>query len=215
MSVKPRRPYNSPHRAEQVNATRRRILNAAQELLTAHGFVAVTMEAIAQRASVSLATVYHYFPGKATIVAALADEVVAAADLSVEQVEREPDPVGQLRMGARIIRQLNERSWLVAEILRSAHGSDEELTKTWALWQRRHLDAITRAIEALQARGALREGLGLDEAVDTFYALAGTDVYRALVRERDWSPGRYEQWLFRLGCTELLGISPGDGPTKS
>jgi AcrR family transcriptional regulator len=215
MSVKPRRPYNSPQRAEQVNATQRRILTAAEELLAAHGFVAVTMEDIARRAGVSVATVYLYFPGKATIVAALADEIVAAADLSVEQVEGEPDPVHQLRTGARIIRHLNERSWLVADILRSAHGSDEGLTRTWALWQRRHLDAVRRAIAALQARGALRAGLGRDEAVDTFYALAGTDVYRALVRERDWSPVRYEQWLFRLGCTELLGIAPGDVPSES
>lgn len=212
MSVKPRRPYNSPHREGRANATRGRILLVAEELFVDRGFAAVTMEAIARRADVSLATVYLYFPGKAAIVAALADEVVGAADLSVEQVEREPDPVCQLRTGAGIIRRLNERSWRVADILRSAHGGDESLASIWGVWQERHLAAIRRAITALHALGALREGLGLDEAIDVFYALTGTDVYRALVRERGWSPDQYERWLLRAAYAELLGASPGSLP---
>jgi AcrR family transcriptional regulator len=212
MSVKPRRSYNSPQRDEQANATRRLILDTAMKLFAEKGFAAIKMEEIARQAGVSLATVYLYLPGKAAIVAALADELVAAADLSVEQVEREPDPVRQLRIGARIIRKLNQRSWLVAEILRSSHGSDQNLTEIWARWQQQHLEAISRAITALKGRGALREGLDLGEAIDAFFALAGTDVYRALVRERGWSPSKYERWLFRLSCTELLGISPASLP---
>src|SRR5215217_1733833 len=187
MAVKTRRSYNSPQREEQANATRARIVAAAGELFAERGFAAVTMEGIARGAGVALATVYLYFPGKAAIVAAMAEEITAATDLSVEHVERESDPVRQLRIGAGIIRRLNERSWLVADVLRSAHGGDEELTRTWTLWQERHLAAIRRGIAALYAHGALRDGLTLNEAVDTLYALAGTDVYRALVRERGWS----------------------------
>lgn len=212
MIVKTQRTYTSPHRAELANATRRRILAAAEARFAELGFAVVTMGAIAREAGVSLATVYIYFPGKAAIVRALADEIVAAPDLSVELVEQESDPVLQLLIGARILRRLNERTWLVADILRSAHGSDEELTRTWAEWQRRHLDAIRRGIASLQNHGALRAGLQPGEAVDAFYALAGIDVYRALVRERGWAPDHYEQWLFQLCCTELLGIPPGKAP---
>jgi AcrR family transcriptional regulator len=192
-----------------VNATRRAILAAAEQLFAERGFAAVTMEGIARQAGVSVATVYLYFPGKAAVVAAMADALTASPDLSVEQVEREPDPIRRLQIGAHIIRQLNERSWLVADILRSAQGKDETLAEVWATWQQRHLDAVRRGMTALQERGALRVGLELDEAVDTFYALAGTDVYRALVRERGWSPERYEDWLFQLGCRELLDSRPG------
>ena len=87
---------------------------------------------------------------------------------------------------AAIIRRLNERAWLVAE--------------------------MRRGITALHDQGALREGLALDEAVDSFFALAGTDVYRSLVREHGREPDRYEAWLFRLGCTELLGAPPTEPP---
>jgi AcrR family transcriptional regulator len=214
MSVTTPRRYSSPQRDDQANATRRRILNAAAELFARDGFAAVTMPRIAEHAGVSLATVYLYFAGKTAIVSAMADELVAMPDLSVEQVEQEADPVRQLRRGVAIIRRLNERSWLVADILRGARATDERLTQVWALWQQRHADAIRRAIQALQARGGLRSGLALDEAVDIFYALTGTDVYRALVRERGWSPARYQRWLFRLGRRELLGESADESPTS-
>ncbi|HEU5424626.1 MAG TPA: hypothetical protein VFU72_13865, partial [Nitrolancea sp.] len=90
-------------------------------------------------------------------------------------------------------------------ILRGAHGSDEELAELWLAWQERHLYAMRRAVESLVARDALRPGLAPDEAVDVLYALAGTEVYRSLVRERGWAPERYEDWLFRTIRTELVG----------
>lgn len=209
MTVKPPRAYHSPQRDEQVNATRRAILAAAEEVFAERGYAAVTMSQVAGRAEVSVATVYLYFPGKAAIVAAMADALTAAPDLSVEQVEREVDPVRQLQIGVHIIRRLNERSWLVADILRSAQGKDEKLADVWATWQQRHLDAIRRGVTALRDRGALPSGLVLDEAVDALYALMGTDVYRALVRERGWTPEEYETWLFRLTCRELVEAPAG------
>src|SRR5215204_4659062 len=213
MSATSPRPYSSPQREERANATRLRILTTAEQLFSERGFAAVTMPRIAEHARVSLATVYLYFPGKAAIVGALADELVAAPDLSVEQVERETDPVRQLRRGAGVIRRLNERAWLVADILRGAHGTDERLAQVWAVWQQRHLDANRRTVQALQARGGLRPGLAPDVAVDILYALTGTDVYRALVRERGWSPAGYQQWLVRLGCRELLGAPTDESPS--
>lgn len=215
MSANSSRQYSSPLREQQANATRRRILAAAEHLFATLGFAAVTMPRIAEDAGVSLATVYIYFPGKAAIVDAMAEALVAMPDLSVEQVEREVDPVRQLRRGAGIIRRLNERAWLLADILRGAHGTDERLAQVWAAWQRRHLDANRRTVAALQSRDGLRPGLTPEEAVDMLYTLTGTDVYRALVRERGWSPARYQRWLFRLGCRELLGSPTDTSPTRA
>src|SRR5690349_15464645 len=117
-----KRGYHSPKRRQQADATRRRILVVAERLFAAKGYTAVTMEAIAQEAKVSLATIYLHFPGRATVVGALAEEIVAAPELSVEQVIEASDPVEQVRIGARIMRQLNERSWIVTDVLRSERG---------------------------------------------------------------------------------------------
>ena len=164
------------------------------------------MEAVAREAGVSLATVYLHFSGKAAVIGALAEEIVAEPDLSVEQTLQETDPVTQLRIAARTMRQLNERSWLVTDILRSQRGSDPELARLWALWQQRHLDAMRRGMAAIARGAGLRPGLSVEVAADVFYAIAGTEVYRALVQERGWPPEQYEEWLFQTGCRELLPL---------
>lgn len=210
-----RRPYDSPKRRQQAGATRRRILAAAERLFAAHGYAAVTMEAIAREAKVSLATIYLHFPGRAAVIGALAEEIVVAPDLNVEQVRQDADPLEQLRIGVRILRQLNERSWLVTDILRSFKGDDADLARLWALWQERHLDAVRRGIEALARRGALRADLTVEAAADVFYAVAGPEVYRALIQERGWSPERYERWLFQLACRELLPPALEASPTET
>jgi AcrR family transcriptional regulator len=198
------RRYHSPKRQQQADATRRRILASAKRLFAEQGYAAATMEAIAQTARVSLATLYLHFPGRMAVVGALAEEIVTAPELSVERVVLEVDLVEQLRIAARTMRQLNERSWVVTDILRSQQGSDPEVARLWALWQQRHLDAMRRGVAALAARGGLRPELSVEAAADVFYALAGTEVYRALVQERGWSPDQYERWLFETGCRELL-----------
>jgi len=202
------RRYDSPRRRQQADATRRRILASAERLFAAQGYAAVTMEEVAREAGVSLATIYLHFPGRAAIVGALAEEITTAPELTVEQVTESLDPVEQMRIGAHILRQLNERSWLIADILRTQQGNDPEIARLWALWHQRHLDAMRSAVAAVAARGGLRPGLSAETAADVLYALAGAEVYRALVREREWTPERYERWLFETGCRELL-LYPG------
>ncbi len=116
-------------------------------------------------------------------MAGLAEDLVISTDLSVEEVEQERDPVEQLRIAAHLMRLLNQRSWLVADILRTAHGTDRGLSRTWRQWQKRHFSAVGRAMAALASRGALHSQLSTDRAADAMYALAGTDVYRVLVQE--------------------------------
>lgn len=198
------RRYDSPKRRQQADATRRRILAASERLFAAQGYAAVTMEAIARMAEVSLATIYLHFSGREAVVGALAEEIVTAPELSVEQLTEGLDPVEQVRVGARILRQLNERSWLITDILRSERGRDQEVARLWMLWRQRHLDAMRRAMAAVARGSGLRPGLSVETAADVLYAIAGPEVYRALVLEREWSPEQYERWLFEAACRELL-----------
>lgn len=208
MDVKRSRPYNSEHRARQAEATRRRMLDVAGELFARDGYAAVSMAEIARQAEVSVASLYVHFPGKAAVVQGMVDDITAAPDLSVERFEREPDPVEKLRLGAGIMRALNERSWVVVDVLRTARAVDEEIGALWREWQRRHEHAVRRAIVSLAANGDLRSGATVEDAVAAFMTLAGTEVYRMLREDHGWTAERYEAWLFRIGCTELLGILP-------
>lgn len=57
-----RRPYKQKRRAEAAEETRRRIVRATFELHGERGIAATTMKDIAERADVSVGTVYHHFP---------------------------------------------------------------------------------------------------------------------------------------------------------
>jgi len=190
-----RRRYHSPDRAERANATANEVLRAAEVLFTRSGYAAVTMRQIAAAAGIAPATLYLHFESKAAIVAAMARAATEAPDLSVENVERAATAPEQARQAARIQRALNERAWLVAEILKSHAATEPALEILATEWQRRHLDAVRRGVEALARLGKLRHGLDPDRAADVLFAVAGTDVYRGLVREREWSGEEYEVWL--------------------
>ena len=200
-----RRRYSSPDRVERAHATAREILRAAEGLFAAQGYAAVTMREIASAAGVAPATVYLHYAGKGAIVRALANAITGASDLSVERVEGADSVDGQLRTAVAILRQLNERAWVVAGILRTHSAGDPELIALALEWQQRHLDAVTRGVAAIAKVGRLRRGVSPEQAADILFAVAGTDVYRALVRERGWSGDQYAAWLMEFIEDHLLG----------
>ncbi len=61
------RPYRMGKRAEQVEETRRRIVQATVELHTTVGPANATVSAIAERAGVTRLTVYRHFPEQDTL----------------------------------------------------------------------------------------------------------------------------------------------------
>jgi TetR/AcrR family transcriptional regulator of autoinduction and epiphytic fitness len=198
------RRYSSPERRERRNRTHLAILHAAEEVFRQRGYGAATMQAVADSAGVSLATVYLYFGSKPALVRSLADLVTSAADLSVGRVLAEPDPARQLEIGARILRKLHQRSEVVADVLRTGAGADPELSREWRRWQNRHLDAVRAVAQSLEGSGALRDGVDVRSATDVLYTIGGPETFRQLVRDRGWTPSRYERWLREAGQRLLL-----------
>ena len=74
------RPYKSLVRERQAGETRRRIVEAARELLKSEGYARMTIEAIARRAEVSAPSVYAIFKSKTGILVALRDRSAFGAD---------------------------------------------------------------------------------------------------------------------------------------
>src|SRR5260370_20361269 len=73
------RTYSSPLRAEQAQATRRRILDAARAQFLDGGGTRPTVQVIADAAAVSPATVYAVFGSKRAVLSVLIDEALASA----------------------------------------------------------------------------------------------------------------------------------------
>ena len=166
----------------EATDTRRIILAAAAALLSEHGeSTAVRIDAIADRAGVARGTLYRYFPAKATIFAALADEagiaVPAEGPTTRERIlEAAADLVLRAGFTATTMEQIAERAGVRPPTIYRHFASKEELLI--ALAERAGLLAEIRAALAHGAAGdpatdlrALGRLLLIDEA-ERFAVLA-------------------------------------------
>lgn len=95
---------------QRAREMRRRLLDAALQLITRRGIQALSTQAIADTAHVSIGTVYRYFPDRAGILAELVDE--ATRDISFELVRG---------VSAAMDRDVPDAAHLVVETLTTAY----------------------------------------------------------------------------------------------
>ncbi|OXM84340.1 TetR/AcrR family transcriptional regulator [Paenibacillus rigui] len=156
--------------------TQRSILSASYELLLEQGFSAVTVEKIAERAKVSKATIYKWWPNKAAVVM---DGFMSAAS------ERLPVPdTGSvyndiLIHATNLVRFLTSREGTVITELIGEGQMDPGLAEAYRTryFQPRRLEA-RRLMERGNERGELRENLDIEVSTDLIY---GPIFYRLLV----------------------------------
>lgn len=206
-----KRAYHSPARAAAALETRRRIRDAAEALFLRDGYAPTTMTAVARAAGVAEKTVYLVFPTKA----ALLDEVIVAAirDETSEQPPREQlrralelQPDQLLTRFAELNGDLMRRAARLIALGESAATVDPHLA---AFRDRGHAsmrDDVGKIVGALAAHNALAEGVAVDEAADTIYALANDSVYLRLIDGCGWPPERYAPWLSRVLTGALIAV---------
>ena len=155
---------------------RRAILQAANELLEGEGFAAVTVEAIAERAGVSKATVYRWWPNRAAVVM---DGFLSTVSSEV------PFPhTGHAREDIRIhMRRLAEAfsgkmGRTVAALIAEGQTDPELAEALRSRWLSVRRAEAREILELGIERGELRDDIDLEVAVDVLY---GPIYYRMLV----------------------------------
>ncbi len=162
--VKPKRPYNSPHRQEQAAATRRSVLEAAHRLFERDGYAATTMEAIAAEAGVALKTVYVIFVTKSGLLRALWDVLLKGDEDAAAVAQREwyrevleaTDPETQLRLNARNARAVKERIGKLLRVIREGAVVDPDAAALWNLIQTDFYDNQRLVVAALHKKRRAR-----------------------------------------------------------
>jgi AcrR family transcriptional regulator len=210
--VKTTRRYESPRRREQAAATRKEILGAAQRLFERQGYAATTMAAVAAEAGVALKTVYVAFETKSGLLRALWHLVLRGDEGDVPMGERpwyrevlaEPEPERQLRQVARTSCLVKRRAGALMQVIRDAAPVDPDLAALWQRIQTEFHGLLRPVAESLSDRHALRPGLDVERATDILWALNHPDLWQLLVRQRDWTPERFEEWLTGALLAELL-----------
>jgi AcrR family transcriptional regulator len=198
------RHYSSPARAEATRANRQRILDAARLLFLRRGYVGTTVEAVAGRAGVSVQTIYNTVGGKAAVLKAVYDVMIAGDASSVPVVERATgramlaaaDGRACLALYGRMSREIYERIGpFVAVLLTEGAAGDREIRAFLDTIENEHATGTRAVAQHVASRFGLRDGLGVDEAADILWTLTSPDVVYRLVRRRRWSLERVEHWL--------------------
>lgn len=156
--------------------TKQAILSAAYELLLGNGFGAVTVEKIAERAGVSKATIYKWWPNKAAVVM---DAFFDAA------VVRLPIPYTGSTINDMIIQVNNLAKFLISregkvinEIIAEGQFNQKLAEAYRAIYFKpRRLDS-RYILERGISRGELKEDLDIELVIDLIF---GPLFYRLLI----------------------------------
>ena len=123
-----------------------------------------------------------------------------------QAIEREPDPRRQLALLAALATQIGNRIAGLYQVSPAAAGSDAEIAELYRNQQQARYKDQRRLARSLARKGALQEGLPETTATDIMWTIANPNTHHALIGERGWTPGQYEQWLAHmLSCALLTG----------
>ena len=207
--VKSRKAYDMSRRRAASARRRRRVLDTAAELFLTHGYAATTVAAVAERAGVSVETIYKSFGGKTGLVRALIDE-------SLEGVEPEPaeqrsdraaaaaagDPRAIISAWTTIGRDVVRRGAPLLIMARAGATVDADLAQLLQEVRERTLARMAHNAEALGPH--LREGVTVEHARDVLVAYLTPELYDTLVHGFGWSLDQWADFQARGIAAQLL-----------
>jgi AcrR family transcriptional regulator len=201
--VKSKRPYRSTVRAERARRTRAHIVESARELFLERGFSATTIAAIADHAGVAPETIYAVYRTKGGVLEAVVRAAVLRDDEPEEVLERSwvsevlrlPDLPARIKALARHTAGTLELTSPVYAIIRDAGTGAGELDGLNERLREWRFGGQAQAVTAIVDGQKLRPELTVEQAADTFSALASPELYHSLTADRGWSQRRYGRWL--------------------
>ena len=208
-----KRSYESPLRKAQAAATRRTIIDTASALFIERGYVATSIDAIAEAAGVSRATIFTSVGGKKALLKTAYDVALVGDDEPIPfplrpaslAVRAEPDPRRFLIGYTGLVVDINVRLAPIYEAVRGAASADPEVRDVFeAIGTERRIGADRVIGDLLAKGGSLRDGLDDQAAADVLWVLIDAGLFHLLVHRRGWTPERFEAWLAETMLRELL-----------
>jgi AcrR family transcriptional regulator len=153
-------------RSERARAA---VLEAAAELLVSGGVDAVTMEAIANRAQVSKATLYKWWPSRAHVMLESLFSRTTHTMAVDESASLAEVLTSQLDSLTRLFRD-TESGPLMADLVAAAQADSDIRAALEAQWLRPRRQVSTGLLQAAVERGELDPRTNVAVAIDQLYA---------------------------------------------
>lgn len=212
------KPRNTTRQREAGAAARaettRRLLVAAGEEFAERGYHAATVSRIAQRAGVTVQTLYLAWGSKRALLrahmeAALSGDPDAAYQEALPHfIDEIVGPAGTdaraaITQIAHLYRGIAERAALGWQLYRDAAATDPEVAADWRALQQLRRGSFAKLAQHIPV-GSLRSGVTVEAAIDTAWAIASPETYDLLVRLSGYSLDRYEAWVADTLAAALL-----------
>lgn len=195
------------------NATEEAILDAARAAIDAHGFEALTMEAIARRAFVSRTAVYFYFSSKRAVVDRLIQQAFSEMYLAAgPYLDGDgADVRAELRTAiGSVVVVVNRHGGLLLLAAQLAGTRGEHLPPEWAPHITRFVAGAQERIERDQRNGSAPSDIPADIAAQALLAMVEGHIVREIVLKRS-DADRSIRVLAELWYRAVYALPSGSG----
>jgi len=180
--------------------TRKRILQAAWDLLETKQGSAARMSDIAKAAGISRQALYLHFDARADLLEATTRYIDEVKDIDQRLVASRTAPTGVARLHAFIETWGNyiPEIYGVGRALMADQDTDEAAAKAW----QGRMDAVRHgcaaAIHAVNRDGGLLKGLSVEDATDMLWMLLSVRNWEQLRHASGWSQEKYISQLKQM-----------------
>ncbi|MBE9170136.1 TetR/AcrR family transcriptional regulator [Pleurocapsales cyanobacterium LEGE 06147] len=148
--------------------TRQKILKAAYEILNEVGFIDLTIEGVAERASVGKPTIYRRWKSKAQLVMDAFLEVVTPEITFPDTGSVKEDFREQIQ---KLVKVLNSpRGEVLANVIGSGQADDELMAAFRDNWLTPRRDDAKQIFQRGVERGEMRADIDAEVAIDALYS---------------------------------------------
>jgi AcrR family transcriptional regulator len=179
------------------------MLEAARRLFARRGYAETRLEEIANEAGVAVPTLYAAFQSKRNLLDALMKRLVAGVPggppllktAGPRALTAEPDARRALALFVDHLLGVQERVIPMYEVMKHAARTEPEIAGLLARLQRYRYANLASLAARFAELGVLRDGVSVDDAAWTLWAIASPEVRQMLLAQAAWTVETYRAWL--------------------
>lgn len=208
-NVKRARAYDATGRQERARQQHDLVLDTARTLFLQTGYVATTVESIARASTISAATIYKSYGGKAGLVRALCQRaLLGAGPVPAEQrsnaLRHGGDPHEVLEGWGRLAAEVSPRVSPLLLLLRTAALSDPDAAALYDELDEARLARMADNARFLAETPHLRPGVSIRHARDVLWLCSSPELYELLIVKRRWTRAKFSRFLTDMMVGALL-----------
>lgn len=200
--VNPRRSYDSTRRRQAAERTRLAILAAARDLFSELGYLATSVSAVAERAAVSVDTVYAAVGRKPQLLLAVHDMALAEGPVPlpadqrgyVQDVRAARSAEEKLNIYAAAMGRVLPHTVPLMRALREAGSTEPDCAAQYTALSERRAANMRLLAADLRQTGQLRQDMTDDDVADLIWSLNSPEWF-TLATSRGRTPEQYADLL--------------------